>query len=162
MPATAFALHWSSALLIVLVGSLGATMLSFPFIATASIPKYFKKALLPGAQPSATDTIALIVKLTNRARTEGLPVSCDVTPHHIALTDRWLAGDRHWSWEVDDGDPLAVDDGSAYATSLRVCPPLRSASDAAACRAALRDGTAVAIATDHAPHSREQIGRAHV
>ena len=96
------------------------------------------------------------IDLVRRARTEGLPASCDVTPHHIALTDRWLAGDRHWSWEVDDGDPLAVDDGSAYATSLRVCPPLRSASDAAACRAALRDGTAVAIATDHAPHSRER------
>ncbi len=37
--------------------------------------------------------------------------------------------------------------------SLRVNPPLRSAEDAAACLAALRDGTADAIATDHAPHT---------
>ena len=40
-----------------------------------------------------------------------------------------------------------------YATSLRVNPPLRSVADAAACREALLDGTADAIATDHAPHA---------
>ena len=40
-----------------------------------------------------------------------------------------------------------------YATSLRVNPPLRSVGDAAACREALLDGTADAIATDHAPHT---------
>ncbi|HEY7131855.1 MAG TPA: amidohydrolase family protein, partial [Candidatus Limnocylindrales bacterium] len=40
-----------------------------------------------------------------------------------------------------------------YATSLRVNPPLRSVDDAAACRAALVDGTVDAIATDHAPHA---------
>ena len=52
-------------------------------------------------------------------------------------------------------DPWA--DGSLTATafdpSLRVNPPLRSAPDAAACMAALADGTADAIATDHAPHT---------
>ena len=40
-----------------------------------------------------------------------------------------------------------------YASSLRVNPPLRAPSDAAACREALLDGTADAIATDHAPHT---------
>jgi len=40
-----------------------------------------------------------------------------------------------------------------YASSLRVNPPLRSVADAAACREALLDGTADAIATDHAPHA---------
>jgi dihydroorotase len=40
-----------------------------------------------------------------------------------------------------------------YASSLRVNPPLRAPSDAAACREALLDGTADAIATDHAPHA---------
>jgi dihydroorotase len=40
-----------------------------------------------------------------------------------------------------------------YASSLRVNPPLRSILDAAACREALLDGTADAIATDHAPHA---------
>ena len=89
-----------------------------------------------------------------------MPVTCDVTPHHLALTDEWLAGSRRWAWEaIDDAgqprDPWA--DGALvdepYDPSLRVNPPLRPADDAAACLAALVDGTADAIATDHAPHT---------
>ena len=90
------------------------------------------------------------------ARAEGLPLTCDVTPHHIALTDAWIAGDRRWAWEFSDRRPAEINPSAdAFDTNLRVCPPLRNAADAAACRAALRDGTASAIATDHAPHSRE-------
>jgi dihydroorotase len=94
------------------------------------------------------------------AKAAGLPVTCDVTPHHLGFTDEWVAGARRWAWEaIDDAgrakDPWA--DGSLRAgpfdTSLRVNPPLRSAEDAAACLAALRDGTADAVATDHAPHT---------
>lgn len=94
--------------------------------------------------------------LVRRAKAVGLPVTCDVTPHHLALTDEWLAGARRWAWEAT-GDPWG--DGSdtivaaPYASSLRVNPPLRAPSDAAACREALLDGTADAIATDHAPHT---------
>jgi dihydroorotase len=92
--------------------------------------------------------------LVRRAKTAGLPVTCDVTPHHLALTDEWVAGSRRWAWE-GNGDPWS--DGAItvapYASSLRVNPPLRSASDAAACREALLDGTADAVATDHAPHT---------
>ena len=94
--------------------------------------------------------------LVRRAKATGLPVTCDVTPHHLALSDEWLAGARRWAWE-GSGDPWA--DGAAaivatpYASSLRVNPPLRSVADAAACREALLDGTADAIATDHAPHT---------
>lgn len=94
------------------------------------------------------------------AQAAGLPVTCDVTPHHLAFTDEWIAGARRWAWEALDADGRARDpwtDGALVAApfdpSLRVNPPLRSAEDAAACRAALRDGTAVAIATDHAPHT---------
>jgi len=90
------------------------------------------------------------------AQGEGLPLTCDVTPHHIALTDAWIAGDRKWAWEVADGDEHLVPTADAFDSNLRVCPPLRSAVDAAACREALRDGTALAIGTDHAPHSREK------
>jgi dihydroorotase len=96
------------------------------------------------------------LELVRRAKTVRLPVTCDVTPHHLALSEEWLAGARRWSWE-GDGDPWA--DGAAaivaapYASSLRVNPPLRSGADAAACREALLDGTADAIATDHAPHT---------
>ncbi|HEX5825198.1 MAG TPA: dihydroorotase, partial [Candidatus Limnocylindrales bacterium] len=94
--------------------------------------------------------------LVRRAKTAGLPVTCDVTPHHLALSDEWLAGARRWAWE-GDGDPWADDRAAIvagpYASSLRVNPPLRSVADAAACREALLDGTADAIATDHAPHT---------
>lgn len=98
--------------------------------------------------------------LVRRAKARGLPVSCDVTPHHLALTDEWIAGARRWAWEAlrPSGarrDPWA--DGALatwpFETSLRVNPPLRPPEDAAACLAALRDGTADAVATDHAPHT---------
>jgi dihydroorotase len=90
------------------------------------------------------------------AQGEGLPLTCDVTPHHIALTDAWIAGDRKWAWEVADGDEHLAPTADAFDSNLRVCPPLRSADDTAACREALRNGTALAIGTDHAPHSREK------
>ncbi|HEV8547306.1 MAG TPA: amidohydrolase family protein, partial [Candidatus Limnocylindrales bacterium] len=94
------------------------------------------------------------LELVRRAKAAGLPVTCDVTPHHLALTDEWLAGSRRWAWEAT-GDPWG--DGTIstapYATSLRVNPPLRAFADAAACREALIDGTADAVATDHAPHT---------
>src|SRR5207247_11095418 len=38
--------------------------------------------------------------LVRRAKAAGLPVTCDVTPHHLALSDEWLAGSRKWSWDV--------------------------------------------------------------
>jgi dihydroorotase len=96
------------------------------------------------------------LELIRRAKASGLPVTCDVTPHHIALTDEWVAGARRFSWEAGpEGDPWR--DGaitaSPYVSSLRVNPPLRSPADALACLAALADGTADAIATDHAPHN---------
>ena len=90
------------------------------------------------------------------AQGEGLPLTCDVTPHHIALTDAWIAGDRRWAWEVAGGDEHLTPTADAFDSNLRVCPPLRAAGDAAACREALRNGTALAIGTDHAPHSREK------
>ena len=89
-----------------------------------------------------------------RAKAAGLPVTCDITPHHLALTDEWVAGARRWAWDAS-GDPWAdgVLDANPYDTSTRVNPPLRSPEDAAACLEALLDGTADAIATDHAPHT---------
>jgi dihydroorotase len=93
-------------------------------------------------------------ELVRRAKAAGLPVTCDVTPHHLALTDEWLAGARRLAWE-STGDPWQ--DGGIvappYDPSLRVNPPLRSPADAAACLAALVDGTVDAVATDHAPHT---------
>ncbi len=116
---------------------------------------------VPGARLHLTHlSTAASLDHVRAAKAAGLPVTCDVTPHHLALTDEWIAGARRWAWEALDADGRARDpwaDGALvagpYDTSLRVNPPLRSAEDAAACRAALRDGTVDAIATDHAPHT---------
>ncbi|HXI45714.1 MAG TPA: dihydroorotase [Candidatus Acidoferrales bacterium] len=116
---------------------------------------------VPGARLHLTHlSTAASLDHVRRAKAAGLPVTCDVTPHHLALTDEWLAGSRRWAWDAIDasgtfGDPWR--DGAItarpYDSSLRVNPPLRSAPDAAACLVALVDGTADAIATDHAPHA---------
>jgi dihydroorotase len=110
---------------------------------------------VPGARLHLTHvSTAEGLDLVRRAKAAGLPVTCDLTPHHLALTDEWIAGARRWSWD-GTGDPWA--DGAIvaapYVTSLRVNPPLRAPDDAAACLVALLDGTADAIATDHAPHT---------
>lgn len=99
---------------------------------------------------------AAALAVVRAAQSEGLPLTCDVTPHHIALTDGWIAGDPRWAWEVADGDEQLTPTADAFNSNLRVCPPLRAAGDATACREALRNGTALAIGTDHAPHSREK------
>jgi dihydroorotase len=98
--------------------------------------------------------------LVRAAKAAGLPVTCDVTPHHLAFSDEWLAGARRFAWEGLDDDGLARDPwadralvAAPYDPSLRVNPPLRSPGDAVACLAALADGTADAVATDHAPHT---------
>ena len=87
------------------------------------------------------------VELVRRAKAEGLAVTAEVTPHHLALTDEWVAGSRAFAWE-DDGQR-----GAPYDTATKVNPPLRTVADVRACWAGLMDGTIDAIATDHAPHA---------
>ena len=72
------------------------------------------------------------VELVRAAKAEGLPVTAEVTPHHISLTDELLSG----------FDPI-----------FKVNPPLRTMADISALREGLTDGTIDAIATDHAPHA---------
>jgi dihydroorotase len=72
------------------------------------------------------------VRLVREAKSRGIDVTCEVTPHHLLLTDASLIG---------------------YDTACKVNPPLREDADVEALRAALADGTIDAIATDHAPHS---------
>ena len=115
----------------------------------------------PGARLHLTHlSTAGALDAVRRAKAAGLPVTSDVTPHHLGFTDEWVAGARRWAWEAleDAGaarDPWA--DGALvahpYATTCRVNPPLRGPADAAACLAALVDGTADAVVTDHAPHT---------
>ena len=71
--------------------------------------------------------------LVRAANAEGLPVTCEATPHHMFLTEDDITG--------------------AYETALKVNPPLRRADDAAAVIEGVLDGTVDAIVTDHAPHA---------
>ena len=87
------------------------------------------------------------VELVRRAKADGLAITAEVTPHHLALTDEWVAGSRAFAWE--DGSDRAT----PYETSTKVNPPLRTAADVRACWIGLMDGTIDAIATDHAPHA---------
>jgi dihydroorotase len=118
-------------------------------------------AEVPGARLHLTHlSTAASLDQVRRAKAAGLPVTCDVTPHHLALTDEWLAGARRWAWQALDGDGGPRDPwrdeallAAPYDSALRVNPPLRSATDVGACLDALADGTVDAIATDHAPHT---------
>ncbi|PYP17254.1 MAG: dihydroorotase [Gemmatimonadetes bacterium] len=72
------------------------------------------------------------VDLIRRAKEQGLRVTAEVTPHHLALTDHACEG---------------------YDTHAKMNPPLREAADVAALRSALQQGVIDCIASDHAPHA---------
>ena len=71
------------------------------------------------------------IESVRRARKDGVKVTCEVTPHHIALTDEAV---------------------QSFSTNLKMNPPLRSAEHREALLEGIADGTVDAIATDHAPH----------
>lgn len=74
------------------------------------------------------------VALIRRAKQDGVNITAETCPHYFSLTDMAVEG---------------------YNTAMRVNPPLRSADDMAAMKAGLADGTIDVIATDHAPHHRD-------
>ncbi len=95
------------------------------------------------------------IELVRRAKSAGLPVTCDVTPHHLALHEGWVAGDRRFAWEAARAPGSRGHlDAPPYDQSTRVNPPLRLPADALALWRGLEDGTIDAIATDHAPHTQ--------
>ena len=73
------------------------------------------------------------VELVRAAKRDGLPITAEVTPHHLSLTQELMA---------------------SYDPVYKVNPPLRSIEDIRALKLGLLDGTIDAIATDHAPHPR--------
>ena len=101
-------------------------------------------------------SVAGAVELLRQAKADGLPVTAEVTPHHLLLTDDWVAGERTGpladALRALGGEPLP--DGPRYDTAAKVNPPLRTAADCAALLDGLLDGTIDAIATDHAPHTQ--------
>jgi dihydroorotase len=99
---------------------------------------------------------AAALDAVRRAKAAGVRVTCDVTPHHLALTDAWVAGDRRFAWD-EPGDPYApLDPALAYDGACRVNPPRPTRDDALALLGGVADGTVDAIATDHAPHPPER------
>jgi dihydroorotase len=103
---------------------------------------------------------AAALDAVRRAKQRGLPITCDVTPHHLAMTDAWVAGDRTFAWDeasrTAEDFETALDPALAYDGRTRVNPPLPSRDDALALLAGVADGTVDAIATDHAPHPPER------
>lgn len=75
------------------------------------------------------------VEIVRAAQKRGVAVTAEVTPHHFILTEEAVRG---------------------YDTNAKMNPPLRSADDVAAVRQGLADGTISVIATDHAPHHRDE------
>jgi dihydroorotase len=86
------------------------------------------------AHMSARQTLAAV----RWGKSQGVQVSCEVTPHHFVLTDEMLAG------------PVAYD------TNTKMNPPLREEADRDAMLAGLADGSIDVIATDHAPHHYDE------
>ena len=94
---------------------------------------------------------ASALEAVRAARGRGVAVTCDVTPHHLAMTDEWVAGSRRYAWEAPEPN-----EARAYDAACRVNPPLASRDDALALLEGVADGTIDAIATDHAPHAPER------
>lgn len=75
------------------------------------------------------------VRMIREAKQKGIKVTAEVTPHHLTLTDEAV---------------------QSFDTATKVNPPLRTAEDQQALIEGLTDGTIDVIATDHAPHAREE------
>ena len=77
------------------------------------------------------------LEMVRNAKARGLAVTCEVTPHHLLLTDKAVA---------DTG----------FSTQTKMNPPLRTESDREALLNGLADGSIDAIASDHAPHHSDE------
>ncbi len=121
-----------------------------------AVARDLQLAELTGARLHLTHlSTAGSVELVRRAKARGLRVTCDVTPHHLSMTDEWVAGSRVFAWDAQGGgqSPPPVARGVPYDSSTKVNPPLRTRADVRALWDGLADGTVDAIATDHAPHA---------
>ena len=81
------------------------------------------------------------VELVRQAKAQGIAVTAEVTPHHIALTEESVR---------------------SFDTNTKVRPPLRTGEDVEALLEGLRDGTIDAIACDHSPHAWEEIASEYI
>jgi dihydroorotase len=147
----------------------------------AAVARDLELAELTGARLHLTHlSTAGSVALVRAAKADGIRVTCDVTPHHLSMTDEWVAGSRSFAWEREASlapnanapgpapsgldraatrsrlpleTPPAPAKSVPYDSSTKVNPPLRTLRDVRALWKGLADGTVDAIATDHAPHA---------
>jgi len=75
------------------------------------------------------------LEIIKKAKKEGVKVTCEITPHHFSLTE---------------------DAVKTFDTNAKMAPPLRTERDVKACKKALSEGIADVVATDHAPHSKDE------
>jgi dihydroorotase len=117
-----------------------STLLGLKGMSAAAEETHIARDIMLCRQTGARVHIAHIstagaVNLVREAKREGLPVTCEVTPHHLALTDAAVVG---------------------FDTNTKMSPPLRAEEDRAALIEAALDGSIDAIATDHAPHHMDE------
>jgi dihydroorotase len=117
-----------------------STLLGLTGISSAAEESHVARDIMLAELTGARVHIAHIstagsVELVRRAKDKGLAVTCEVTPHHLAMTDGAVVG---------------------FDTNTKMSPPLRSEEDRGALIKGVRDGTIDAIATDHAPHHSDE------
>jgi dihydroorotase len=88
-------------------------------------------------------------RLVARAKRDGVRVTAEVMPHHLALTDEWVAGRRRFAGEEELLADVGLD------PKAKVNPPLRPESDALGLIEAVRAGVFDFMGTDHAPHAEQ-------
>jgi dihydroorotase len=91
------------------------------------------------------------LQIVKYARQIGAHVTAEVMPHHLVMTEEWVAGDRTLQ-NADEHGPGAPGDPP----DTKVNPPLRTAEDTQALLAGLANGDFDILATDHAPHAAQE------
>lgn len=102
----------------------------------ARVARDVEIALLTGARLHIQHlSTARALEIVRQGKKAGAPVTCEVCPHHLTLTDESLRG---------------------FDAMYKVAPPLRTQQDAEALLEGLLDGTVDCLATDHAPHTQAE------
>ena len=88
------------------------------------------------------------------AKERGVRVTAEVMPHHLVMTDAWVAGER----TMHNTNEPAGAPGAPKDPNTKVNPPLRPESDTKGLLTELQRGTFDIVATDHAPHAEPEKG----
>jgi dihydroorotase len=88
-------------------------------------------------------------ELVAEGKRRGVHVTAEVMPHHLAMSDEWVAGDRTLhNTNLPAGEPATPAD-----PNTKVNPPLRPVADTESLLKRIQDGTFDCLGTDHAPHA---------